>query len=171
MTGLRSAKIHYVMSSDAWHTNCGRHVTLTLQVTQDPGAVTCATCAREAEAVHQRQQRQPRMCDMVIRGTIRLADGTTRVETMDIGHYMSQETLDALRDAYIAEGDYLAAKGCRCGGEGCGVCDDDTYDPGSPVQRVIDKCLTEEYMPGAGPVELLDVESLTFPGGGTVQRK
>ena len=78
---------------------------------------------------------------MVIRGTIRLADGTTRAETMDIGHYLSQETLNAIRDAYLTG-------------------DDDELD------AIIDRCLTEEYMPGVGPVELLDVESLTFPGGG-----
>ena len=82
-----------------------------------------------------------RMRDMVIRGTIRLADGTTRTETMDIGHYMTQETLDALRAAYL-DGD-----------------DDE-------LQAIIDQALTREYMPGNGPVELLDVESLTFPGGG-----
>ena len=78
---------------------------------------------------------------MVIRGTIRLADGTTRTETMDIGHYMSQETLDAIRTAYLAG-------------------DDDGLD------AIIDRALTREYMPGNGPVKLLDVESLTFPGGG-----
>jgi hypothetical protein len=84
-----------------------------------------------------------KMCNMVVRGTIRLADGTTRTETMDIGHYMSQETLDALAAAYVLE-------------------DDDERD--AALQAVIDRCLTEEYMPGNGPVELVDVESMTFPG-------
>ena len=104
-----------------------------------------------------------KICNMVIRGTIRFADGTTRTETMDVGHYMSQQSLGALRDAYIAEDAYLAEKGCRCAGEGCDVCAGDSYDPASPVQRVINKILTEEYLPGNGPVELIDVESMTFP--------
>jgi hypothetical protein len=146
MTGRRSAKVHHVMSGESGYTVCYRHVTPTLQVTLDGGAVTCSACAREsartwAEAVHRQQQAQIRMCDMVIRGTIRLADGTMRVETMDIGHYMSQETLYAIRDAYLA-------------------------DDGDELQAVFDRSLTLEYMPGIGPVELLDVESMTFPGGG-----
>ena len=74
---------------------------------------------------------------LVIRGTIRLADGTTRTETMDVGNYMGQQTVTALREAYVA----ADADGC---------------------QAIIDRCLTEEYMPGRGPVELIDVESLTF---------
>jgi hypothetical protein len=104
-----------------------------------------------------------KICNMVIRGTVRFADGTTRTETMDVGHYMSQQSLDALRDAYVAEDAYLAGKGCRCAGEGCDVCAGGSYDPESPVQAVMNKILTEEYMPGKGLVELIDVESMTFP--------
>ena len=85
---------------------------------------------------------------MVIRGTIRLGDGRVRTETMDIGHYMSQETLDRLKAAYAA---------CECP-----VGEDEPYP--DPVEQVINWSLTHEYMPGHGPIELLDVEELSFPG-------
>jgi hypothetical protein len=48
MTGRKSAKVHYVTSGETGYTSCGRYVTLTLQVTQDAGAVTCGTCQKKA---------------------------------------------------------------------------------------------------------------------------
>jgi hypothetical protein len=47
MSERKSAKVHYIMSGESGYTFCGRYVTLTLQVTRDAGAVTCATCRKE----------------------------------------------------------------------------------------------------------------------------
>jgi hypothetical protein len=48
MIERKSAKVHYVLTGEAGYTFCGRYVTLTLQVTWDGSAVTCATCLKEA---------------------------------------------------------------------------------------------------------------------------
>jgi hypothetical protein len=81
-------------------------------------------------------QRGGDVYDMVVRGTIKLADGSTRVETMEVGRYMTRETWLEMADAYVR-------------------------DDEAGVNAAMNRCLTEEYMPGNGPVELLDVEWIT----------